>query len=50
LRDGLIQVLYMVQTELAGRPEEDSNVSEIKGDNDATERMMRINAPAMAPG
>ena len=51
LRDGLIQCLYMVQTELTSRPPAEA-VAEVQNSSvneaEAVDRIMRINAPAMA--
>ena len=54
LRDGLIQCLYMIQTELSSRPviEQPTQVQmeerAATDENEAVERIMRINAPAMS--
>jgi hypothetical protein len=52
LRDGLIQVLAMIQSELAGRPAAGgggmSVVATAEAAKAATDRIMRLNAPASA--
>eukprot|EP00596_Hydrurales_sp_CCMP1899_P010102 CAMPEP_0119040028 /NCGR_PEP_ID=MMETSP1177-20130426/9826_1 /TAXON_ID=2985 /ORGANISM="Ochromonas sp, Strain CCMP1899" /LENGTH=581 /DNA_ID=CAMNT_0007004675 /DNA_START=74 /DNA_END=1817 /DNA_ORIENTATION=- len=52
LRDGLIQCLYLVQTELGTRPgpSESEDIEQVSSNNDsrAIDRMMKINAPALS--